>query len=437
MKILKTVLICFAVAVPVAFGAFHYGRMVISAQIEGAASHEENRHGKDPETDHDHGDEHEREHEVHEGEHESHGTAEAETHGNEAHVLLSPQQMETLGVVVSKADSGNFETTMTLPGEVVLNDDAQAMVTPYISGYVKEIRKRQGDRVEKGEVMAVLESRELADAAALYLAARERLGLAKKTYEREASLWKKKISPETDYLESKMALSAARIDVRSARQKLMAMGLRKNAIDELPVRTDASLTRYEITSPLKGEVLHKNLTLGEMVESSLPVYRVADLKTVWVKMDVHQKQLPWLRKGMTVRVLGGAPTGDAEGVLTFIGPLVGSETRTASGRAILANPEGRWPPGLFVTVQISAGTKHVPLLVPKEAVQHVNDESVVFVPVKNGFEERIVATGQSDENHYEIISGLSPGDAYVSEGAFELKAALVTDALDSHAGHGH
>jgi cobalt-zinc-cadmium efflux system membrane fusion protein len=98
---------------------------------------------------------------------------------------------------------------------------------------VTEIRKRQGDRVRKGEVMAVLRSRELADAGTQYLAAREHLALAEKTYEREESLWRKKISPETDYLESKMALSSARIAVRSARQKLLALGLQKAAIDRL------------------------------------------------------------------------------------------------------------------------------------------------------------------------------------------------------------
>ncbi len=352
-------------------------------------------------------------------------------------MTLNEEQMKTLGVVVSKAGPGSLRRVMTLPGEINLNEDAQALVTPYVSGHVKEIRKRQGDMVKEGEVMAVLESRELADAGALYLAARAHLVLADKTFEREKSLWQKKISPETDYLEAKTALSAARIEVRSARQKLMALGLKKSTINKLPGRSDNSLTRYEILSPLNGQVLRKNLTLGEMVETTTPVYRVADMSTVWVEIDVLQNQLPHLKKGMTVGIRTDNPLRKAQGVLTYIGPLVGKQTRTANGRALLANPKGFWRPGLFVTVEIEAARKEVPVVISKNAVQDVGAKSVVFVPEMNGFEAKIVTTGASDENHVEITSGLFPGEAYVSEGAFELKAALITDTLGSHAGHGH
>ena len=341
------------------------------------------------------------------------------------------------GVVVAEAGSGKLETTLTLPGEIILNDDAHALVTPYVSGYVKEIRKRQGDSVQKGEVMAVLESREQADAGAAYLAARERVLLAEKTFQREESLWRKKISPERDYLESKMALSGARIEARSARQKLMALGLSKAAISRLPQRVDASLTRYEIVSPLNGQVLEKNLSLGEMVESTTSVYRVADMNNVWVRINLLQKQLPHLKKGMDVHIWGDESMPAATGRLTFIAPVVGRETRTAVGRVTLSNPDGRWRPGLFVKARIKAGEKQLPLMVPKKAVQNIGGESMVFVPAEGGFEGKVVTTGQSDETHTEIISGLSPGDSYVTHGAFELKATLMTDAMDSHAGHGH
>ena len=430
MKIVKMVLICMAVAVPVAFGAFYYGRTLGShpheEEVHGEGAHGEREHGEHPE------------HREQEHEHDSHESREPESaHADEDHVLLSEDQIRALGVVVAEAGSGKLETTLTLPGEIILNDDAHALVTPYVSGYVKEIRKRQGDSVQKGEVMAVLESREQADAGAAYLAARERVLLAEKTFQREESLWRKKISPERDYLESKMALSGARIEARSARQKLMALGLSKAAISRLPQRVDASLTRYEIVSPLNGQVLEKNLSLGEMVESTTSVYRVADMNNVWVRINLLQKQLPHLKKGMDVHIWGDESMPAATGRLTFIAPVVGRETRTAVGRVTLSNPDGRWRPGLFVKARIKAGEKQLPLMVPKKAVQNIGGESMVFVPAEGGFEGKVVTTGQSDETHTEIISGLSPGDSYVTHGAFELKATLMTDAMDSHAGHGH
>ncbi|MBW2708377.1 MAG: efflux RND transporter periplasmic adaptor subunit [Deltaproteobacteria bacterium] len=422
MRVMKVVLICMAVTIPVAFGAFYYGRNVESHR-SAMEIHEAENHG-------------EREHEEHEE--QDHESLKSEpVHQDEDHILLSEDQVRALGIVTAKAGPGTLETVLTLPGEIVLNDDNVALVTPYVSGYVKEIRKRQGDPVRRGEVMAVLESRELADAGSAYLSARERLTLAVKNFEREESLWRKKISPELDYLESKMALSAARIAVRSAQQKLMALGLSKGALDRLPRQADASLTRYEILSPLNGQVLEKNLSLGEMVESTDSVYRVADMNTVWVRINLLQRQLPFLKKDMAVHIQGDGPMASATGRLTFIGPLVGKETRTANGRATLSNPDGEWRPGLFVSARILAGEKHIPFLVPKRAVQRIGGESVVFVPGEGGFEERVVTTGRSDENHVEITAGLSPEDRYVIDGAFELKATLTTDAMGSHAGHGH
>ncbi|MBT3256009.1 MAG: efflux RND transporter periplasmic adaptor subunit [Deltaproteobacteria bacterium] len=429
MKIGKMVLICLAVAVPVALGAFYYGR-TLDPRPHAGEVHEEKAHGT--------GEHPEQEEEAHEAEHEPHGSSESETdHPEEERIRLSEEQIQALGIVTAKAGPGTLETVLTLPGEIILNDDRVAMVTPYVSGHVKEIRKRQGDSVRKGEVMAVLESRELADAGSAYLAARERRVLAEKNFAREESLWEKKITPEQDYLESKMVFAAARIQVRSARQKLMALGLSKRAINRLPQKAGVSLTRYEIVSPINGEVLEKNLSLGEMVEMTDSVYRVADMSTVWVRINLLQTQLPHLKKGMDVLIRGVGPVGDATGNLTFIGPLVGKETRTATGRATLSNPDGRWRPGLFVEAGVTAGEKHIPLLVPKRAVQRIGGKSVVFVPGEGGFEERVVTTGRSDENHVEITSGLSPEDRYVIDGAFELKATLMTDSMDSHAGHGH
>ena len=174
-----------------------------------------------------------------------------------------------------------------------------------------------------------------------------------------------------------------------------------------------------------------------MVESTTSVYRVADMNNVWVRINLLQKQLPHLKKGMDVHIWGDESMPAATGRLTFIAPVVGRETRTAVGRVTLSNPDGRWRPGLFVKARIKAGEKQLPLMVPKKAVQNIGGESMVFVPAEGGFEGKVVTTEQSDETHTEIISGLSPGDSYVTHGAFELKATLMTDAMDSHAGHGH
>ncbi|MCF8145534.1 MAG: efflux RND transporter periplasmic adaptor subunit [Deltaproteobacteria bacterium] len=353
------------------------------------------------------------------------------------HVSLSEEQIRTLGIVVATAGPGRLQNALRLKGEILLDGDRVAHVTPYVSGYVKQISKRIGDPVRKGEVMAVLESRELADAKAAYFAALEKVVLAQTRFVREEKLWKKQISSEEDYLEAKQALAAARIEKRSAKQQLLALGLSMTAVDRLPQQSDTSLTRYEIVSPLKGEVLEKNLTLGEMVESDRVVYRVADMDAVWVRVYVHQKDLSLLKKGMPVRISGDDGMEGADGNLSYISPVVDEETRTATGMVTLHNPGGDWRPGRFVTAGIYSESEEFPVVVSKDAVQTITDQHVVFVPAEEGFEAKAVSLNRSDRKHVEIVSGLSAEDPYVAEGAFELKAAMLSETLGDHAGHGH
>lgn len=353
------------------------------------------------------------------------------------HVLLTEAQLKTMGIAIATAGPGKLQQTVTLKGEIRLDGDRIAHVTPYVSGHVKEISKGLGDPVRKGEVMAVLESRELADAKAAYLAARERVVLAETRFSREESLWKKQISSEEDYLNAKQALAAAEIEKQSAKQQLMALGLSGTSVDQLSRGLEAPLTRYEIVSPLKGQVMEKSLTLGEMVERDRVVYRVADLDSVWVNATVYQKDLPLLKRGMKVLVSTDDGLEEDEGFISYIAPVVDEKTRTVSALVTLHNARRQWRPGRFVKVSIPLEAEELPVVVPKDAVQTLTDQPVVFAPSEGGFEARPVSLGRSDPEHVEVVSGLSTGEPYVARGAFELKAAVVSESLGDHTGHGH
>jgi len=355
----------------------------------------------------------------------------------EGRVRFSKGEMKELGIQLSKAGPGTLRNILSLPGEILLNDDRVASVIPYVSGYVTGIRKSWHDQVRKGEVMAVLASRDLADAKAAFLAARGRVALAGRNFSREEGLWKKKISSEQDYLEAKQALASAEIEMRSSRQKLVALGLSNAAVERVPEESDSLLTRYEIVSPLDGEVLEKKISLGEMVKSETVVYRVGNLDSVWVKVNVYQKDMGFLRKGEEVVISAGQGIPDAKGTITFIGPLVGETTRTAHAQVLLSNPNGQWRPGLFVNAEISTARERIPIWIPQEAVATLEGRTVVFIPAAEGFQTKPISTGRSDRTHVEVVAGLSPGDPYVAKGAFEIKAAITTGSLGAHAGHSH
>jgi len=363
------------------------------------------------------------------------GHEEHDEHAISAVVRLGDAELKEFGIEVGTAAPGNLKIHVSLPGEVVPNADRLAHVVPRVSGVVREVRKGLGDRVRKGEVMAVLESRDLADAKAAFLNATEKLALARATFSREEDLWKKKISAEQDYLQAKQALAEARIELRSAEQKLHSLGFSDEYLAQLPSQPDMSYTRYEIAAPFEGTVIEKHISTGEAHKEDAEVFIVADLSSVWVNLSVYQNDMPFIRKGQPVVVSAGHGIPDTSGIISYIGPLVGEQTRTAVARVVLPNTGGNLRPGLFVTGLITVDSVPVSLLVPKTAIQTVEDKPSVFVKTDEGFVLQPVTVGRSNETHVEITSGIKPGTLYVKSGAFTLKAQLSKRAFGD--GHAH
>lgn len=371
--------------------------------------------------------------------HDDHGDVEEgheghDGHGEERAVRLADAGRKEFGIEIGMAGPGKIKVHVVLPGEVVINADRLAHIVPPVPGVVREVRRNLGDRVRKGDVLAVLDSRDLADAKAAFLNAAERAALARARFAREEDLWKKKISAEQDYLEAGRALSEAAIALRSAEQKLHAIGFSDEYLKQLPSQPDMSYTRLEIAAPFEGTVIEKHISLGEALKEDAAIFTIADLSTVWVNLSVYQKDLPYVRKGQPVVVSAGQGIPDAPGTVSYIGPLIGEQTRTAVARVVLPNRDGRLRPGLFVTGSILVESVPVAVAVPKASVQTVDEQACVFVEAGEEFVLRPVTLGRSNETHVEITAGLPPGTRYVTSGAFTLKAELSKGAFgDSHA----
>jgi membrane fusion protein, heavy metal efflux system len=359
------------------------------------------------------------------GEEDDHGHAHDHEHGEDPLVRLSEAQQQQLGITLAVAQAGTLETSLTLPGTVGLNTERVVRIVPRIPGMVRDVRKRLGDAVRAGEVLAVIDSRELADAKAGYLAAGERFTLAESTFVREKGLWEKKISPEQDYLAAKQALTEARIELQVAKHKLQALGLSEAALKQLASRPEGSLTRYEVVSPLAGTLIEKTVTAGELLKDDTEAFVVADLSTVWVTLQVPPTALSSVRKGQRVVISAGGMMSEAEGNISYVAPVLLEETRTAATRVELPNPDGRWRPGLFVTATIASGDNTASVLILKSAVQTIEGRPSVFVKTKDGFSPRPVTLGRANETHVEVASGLSPGERYAATETFILKAELA------------
>ena len=407
-------------------------------EAEEVDSHEGHDHGNDDHEAEEIDDHEAEEADAHDG-HDHSDTGETGDHADEAGLALSERDRSDAGIELATAGPGRLELHTRLLGEVRVNEERLAHVVPPVPGVVREVSVRIGDEVEAGQLLAVLASRELAEARAQYLGARGRRELAVIAYEREKELWEREILAEQSYLDARQVLSEADIEFQTAEQTLHALGVSENDLDTLSGSHEAgALTRHELRAPIGGTVIELHIVLGETVGEDSDVLAIADLRTVWVDLDVPQTDLGSVREGQRITIsASGIDIPDAAAVIDFVSPVIDEETRTALARVEIPNVGGRWRPGLFVTAYAALDQLEVPVIVPKDAVQSLEGETVVFIPEGDAFESVPVVLGRSNGTHVEIETGLSQGEQYVAEGAFALKAETVTSGLDSHAGHGH
>lgn len=337
----------------------------------------------------------------------------------EGKIELTDEQIKAAGVTIQTAGAARIKSAMTLPGEIRFNEDRTVHVVPRLAGVVEDISANLGQRVKKGQVLAVIASTGLSEQRSELLAAQKRLALSQTTFEREKKLWEEKISAEQDYLQAQQAMREAEIAVHNAQQKLMALG----ASPSVSARSGA-LNRYEIRAPFDGMVIEKHIALGEAVKEDASIFTISDLSTVWAEIIVSAKDLNVVRVGEKVTIKATAFDSTASGTVSYVGALMGEQTRTAKARVTLANPQMAWRPGLFINVEIVSNETGVPVAVSSGAVQSVNDKPTIFVRVPGGFIAQPVTTGLSDSKVVEIVKGLKPGTQYAAAGSFVIKSEL-------------
>ncbi|MGB3093311.1 MAG: efflux RND transporter periplasmic adaptor subunit [Candidatus Zixiibacteriota bacterium] len=201
------------------------------------------------------------------------------------------------------------------------------------------------------------------------------------------------------------------------------------------IESNEGLVPYEVKSFINGTVLEKHMTLGEVHSEDVAAFVIADLDTVWVNLSIYQMHLPKVAVGQKVVISAGQGVPDAKGVVSYISPSVDEHTRTATARVVLPNRGGQWRPGLFVGGTITVEETEVAVLVPKSALQTMEGQTVVFVEAQESFKAQPVEIGRTKDTSAEVLSGLMPGQKYVSKGGFVLKAELLKGAFGDEHGH--
>jgi len=364
------------------------------------------------------GEEHGEQEHAHSDEH-----GEEEGHQDDGVIHFTEQQVNVAGITLASAAPARLDTFIRMPGQIALNEDRTAHVTPRAAGAVREVHATLGQQVRRDQVLASVASADVAAQRGALAAAERRLAYARQVHAAERTLWEEKISARQDLLKAEQELREAEILANSSRQQLQALG----AIDA------GSSNLLKIRAPFDGVIVEKHITLGEVVGADTRVFTLTDLSTVWADVVVPARDLDLVRVGTGAVIRSIASDTTAPGKVSFVSALVGEESRSAKARVVLDNPGAAWRPGLAVNVDIVTGSNDVPVTVVREAIQTVDGRQVVYKRVKEGFVAQPVATGRSDGKLVEITAGLRAGESYAGAGSFAVKA----EQGKSEGGHEH
>lgn len=368
-----------------------------------------------------------------EGHGEHGGSDKHDEHGGSGHVKMTAETQKQNGVIVAPAKKQRLGGVISATGKVEANADRIAHVSPRISGKIVNVRASLGDSVSAGQALATLDSVELGEALGRYHQSKTKLALTHSNMERIKNLVEKKIAARKDILQAETDFKTAQTELHTDEERLSLFGVAASDLKGdghkkplLPVR-----------SPIGGIITEKHAIVGELSDPSKSLYTVADLSSVWVMVDINEKDLAKVRKGQAAIVTVGAfPDQKLKGRITYIADLVNDATRTVKARIAVANPGRKLKPEMFATVELALPADTPPVLaVSEDAFQELEGRKVLFVTDNDiEFEPRKVELGRVSGGMAEVVSGLKEGERFAVKGSFLLKSELQKGELGEH-GH--
>lgn len=337
-------------------------------------------------------------------------------------VTLDTAAQRFAGIAIATAALASG-SDLVANGTITYDPDHASVVAPRVEGRVVVVRADLGDRVERGGVLAILQSSEVGETRGALERVRATLDVARQNYEREKRLYDQSVSSQKEMLEAEGEYRRAQADLNSASSRLRAVG----------ASTGAPGAEYNLVSPVAGTVVERHTMPGQIAGPQTNLFTVADLRRLWITVDVYESDAGRVRQGAKADVRPRALPGETfVGHVSFAGGVVDAATRTIKVKVTIDNPGLRLRPGMFAQVRVDAppgasGGNGVGVVVPELAVQDFGGRTVVFVPGDSAgeFVARTVTVGERTGRGVRVLSGLLPGDRFVVSGAFQLKSELL------------
>ena len=306
-------------------------------------------------------------------------------------------------------NSNPLDNSIKLTGKIIANEEENAVQVSYFTGRIDQLKiNYTGEEVRKGQLLATIYSPEL-------YAAQQELITASSLKESQPGLYK------------------------AVRNKLKLWKLSESQINQIESSGKVK-ENFPVYATVSGTVSEKLVNQGEAIKQGQPLFKIANLNTVWANFDVYENQIENFKKGQNIAISTNVyPNKTFNAKVAFIDPILNTRTRTLTLRAELKNKDNEFKPGMFIEGTIDGVLNNTEVLtIPTSAVLWTGKRSVVYLKTKPNepiFEMKEVILGKQIGESYQILKGLKNGDAVVINGTFTIDAAAQLQGKKSMMKH--
>jgi cobalt-zinc-cadmium efflux system membrane fusion protein len=333
---------------------------------------------------------------------------------------IPPDQMAHVQVMTVQPTT--LQRSLRLTGAVAYNSFHTTPVITQVGGPVSRIAVAPGENVKKGQIMFYVASPDFSQLRTNYLKAKDAYRLAQREYARAQDLYAHHAIAEKDMLAAESAQVQAGGDLAAAESALKVMGVADP--DEL-VKSPPSFD-VPVRAPINGEVVEQDVSAGQLIQAgTTQCFMVSDISTVWVLVNIYQKDLPFVHMGDVVAIQTDSYPDVFHGRISYIAPALDPNTRTLQARIETNNPGGKLKRDMYVVATVNAGNIKNALTVPDAAVlRDTENQPFVYAQFSaNEFGRRGITLGESRDGTTEITSGLKAGDHVIADGSLFLQFA--------------
>ena len=332
-------------------------------------------------------------------------------------VTLDAKARQLSGLQTAQVASKALTKAIKTTGKIALNDSGRTYITSRVEGRIDELYvSTEGEYIAPGQAIASVYS-------PTYIAAQEEYLLTLDNMQKLQGAGK-----EIAQINSRLK--------DAARRKLQLLNVPDGEIAHLE-HTKKPNEHMTVYAQFGGTVLEKQLLPGAYVMPGDKLFSLSDLSTVWLYMDVYEKDIASIAPGQPVVVTSGAYPGETfNGQVTFITPIMDDATRTVKVRVELANLGGHLKPNMFVNASVLIPLAET-LVIPESSLLDTGSRKVVFVAQsEDTFVKRDIVIGQQADGYVQVLSGLQPGETVVTAATFLIDSQTKLGTVGSHAGHG-